>query len=99
MANSGADTNKLKYGFWPGLIFPLIIFLILYLVRYKEVGFLDYLQSLWHFQLLVKLMALCVLPNLLLFLTFLKKKQDMAARGVLIATFLYAFLVIISKAF
>lgn len=99
MAGSSFNTNQIKYGFWPGLIFPLIMFLIMYLVRYQEVGFWDYLQNLWRFQILIKLMTLCVLPNLLLFLIFFKKKYDMAARGVLMATFFYAFIVIISMAF
>ena len=98
MNNSASNINHLKYGFWPGLIFPLIMFLIMYLVRYHEVGILEYLSKLWRFQILIKLMTLCVLPNLLLFLVFFKKKYDMAARGVLMATFIYAFFVIISVA-
>lgn len=99
MASSSPNINKLKYGFVPGLIFPLIMFMLMYVVRYHEVGFIDYLKGLWQFQMLIKLLSLCVLPNLLLFLFFFKMKYDMAARGVLMATFIYAILVVISKAF
>lgn len=99
MGRSSNHINRLKYGFWPGLVFPLIMFALMYLVRYNEVGLGDYLKNLWRFQILIKLMSLCVLPNLLLFLVFFQKKYDLAARGVLMATFIYAFLVIISVAF
>ena len=90
-------TNKLKYGFIPGLVFPFLIFLIIYIVQYKGIGFWDYLQSMWQFQLLFKLLSLCVIPNLLLFLYFFKRKFDLAARGVLMATFIYALLVLITS--
>ena len=99
MTTSSIHTNKLKYGFWPGVIFPLIMFLLMYFVRYQEVSLVDYLKNLWRFDILVRLLTLCVLPNLILFLFFFRKKQDMAARGVLMATFIYAFIVLISKAF
>ena len=90
------NINQIKYGFLPGLIFPLVMFLLMYFVRYQEVGFTEYLTNLWRFQILMKLMTLCVLPNLVLFLFFFRRKQDMAARGVLMATFAYAFILIIS---
>lgn len=97
MIQSKTNINQLKYGFWPGVIFPLIMFLVMYFVRYQEIGLIDYLKNLWHFRIMVKLLTLCVLPNLLLFLFFFRRKYDMAARGVLMATFIYAFFVIISK--
>ncbi len=95
--NPPKDISKIKHGFFPGIIFPLIIFMVLYLVQYKEVSFKNYMQSMWQFQLLFKLLSLCVVPNLILFLYYYKQKKDMAARGVLMATFIYAFLVLISK--
>ena len=99
MAKPTKDINKLKFGFWPGLIFPIVVFLLMYVVKSKDLSFLEYLSGLWKFNILLKLLTLCVLPNLLLFLYFFRKRYDMAARGVLMATFVYAFLVIISKAF
>ncbi len=92
------NISKISQGFYPGLVFPLVIFLIIYLVQYKEIGFVDYLKSMLQFQLLFKLLSLCVVPNLILFLHYYRQKKDMAARGVLMATFLYAFIVLISTA-
>lgn len=92
------NQNRLRIGFIPGIILPVFVFLLMYLVSGQEVPFTDYLTGLWHLHALVKLVTLCVTPNLLLFLYFFKKKHDLAARGVLMATFVYAFIVLIAKA-
>ncbi|MGQ8338328.1 hypothetical protein ACUNWD_17370 [Sunxiuqinia sp. A32] len=91
------NKSKIREGFLPGIIFPIIIFFVIYIVQYKEVSFWDYMQSMWQFQLMFKLLSLCVVPNLILFLYYFKQKKDMAARGVLMATFIYAFMVLISS--
>jgi uncharacterized membrane protein len=44
-----------------------------------------------------KILSLAAIPNLFVFFIFLKKKQDYRARGVLIATFFVAFLILISQ--
>jgi len=44
-----------------------------------------------------KILSLCVFPNLAFFLFFYRSKYDMAARGIIMATFMYAFLVLIAK--
>ena len=96
--NPPQNISKIKHGFYPGIVFPIIIFFVFYIVQYKDVSFKDYMESMWQFQLLVKLLSLCVVPNLLLFFYYLKQKKDMAARGVIMATFVYAFIVLISMA-
>ncbi len=93
------NKNTLAYGFFPALILPLIVFAVLYVFKHQDVGFKDYIVSLWKLGALLKIMTICVLPNLILFLYNYRLKYDIAARGVLMATFLYAILVMISKAF
>lgn len=85
-------------GLTAGLILPLIIFLFVYLVRDPEISFSEYLSSLWRIHALIKVGSLCVFANLAAFWIFLKIKYERAARGVLGATLLYAFVVLISKA-
>lgn len=82
-----------------GLLMPLFIFVIIYRARYPDVPVLDYLGGLWQFNVLIKILSLCVLPNLLMFLLYIRKKMDYAARGVLAATFVYAFLALIIQLF
>ena len=50
-------------------------------------------------QALIKLGSLCVFANVGVFWLFLQKKYEKAARGVLGATILYAFVVLISRGF
>ena len=94
---SGKNRNKLGFGFLLGLGLPLVVFIILYFLSKQEVSLTDYLVSLWRLGALLKIMSLSVLPNLILFLHFYRIKYDLAARGVLMATFFYAFVVILSK--
>lgn len=91
------NKNKTLNGFLPALVLPLVIFVILYVVKQQGVGFKDYLISMWKLGALLKILSICVLPNLLLFLYFYRNKYDIAARGVIMATFLYAILMMISK--
>ncbi|MCF6347393.1 MAG: hypothetical protein L3J20_03735 [Flavobacteriaceae bacterium] len=44
-----------------------------------------------------KVLSIAAIANLLTFFVFIKKKQDYRARGVLLATFLVAFLILISQ--
>jgi len=44
-----------------------------------------------------QILSIAAIPNLLVFFIFIKKKQDFKARGVLIATFLVAFLILVSQ--
>ncbi len=44
-----------------------------------------------------KVLSIAAIANLLAFFVFIKKKQDYRARGVLLATFLVAFVILISQ--
>lgn len=89
--------DRILTGWIIGTIIPLLIFLITYFVKFSEMNFRDYLNNLWQMRIFMKLLSLCVFPNLAFFLFFYRKKYDMAARGVIMATFIYAFLVLITK--
>jgi len=43
-----------------------------------------------------KIIGLSAMPNILVFFLYLKKKQDYRARGVLLETFVLAFLILLS---
>lgn len=86
-------------GLFFGLFLPILLFLLVYLWKEEDVSLLEYVQGLWQLKALVKLMSLCVFTNLLVFWGFLWMKCERAARGVLGATLLYAFVVLFSKAF
>ena len=89
--------DRILTGWLLGTIVPLIIFLITYEVKYHEMGFLVYLKNLWQMKLFLKVISLCVFPNLVFFFIFYRLKYDLAARGVIMATFMYTFMVLIAK--
>ncbi len=91
--------DQIQFGFLPGLLGPLLVFVIVFFIQGHDQLFFEYIKNLWTFDVLIKLLSLCVFPNLLLFLFFIRKKYDRAARGVLMATFIYAFVVLFSKLF
>lgn len=85
-------------GLLTGMILPLVVFIVVYWAGNNSVSFNTYVNSLWHLQALIKLGSLCVFTNLAAFWIFLQLKYEKAARGVLGATLLYAFVVLISRA-
>lgn len=71
--------------------------LYIYLEFVSEYSFEETLKILDEGNLYGKVLGLAAIPNLFVFFIFLKKKQDLRARGVLLATFLIAFLILIAQ--
>jgi hypothetical protein len=91
------DNNGL--GLLVGFLVPVIVFFTVYFIRENGISFSNYVGNLWYLQSLIKLGSLCVFANSIVFMGFIQIKYDKAARGVLGATILYAFGVLISRAF
>lgn len=89
--------DRILTGWLLGTIVPLMIFLVIYGIKFSEYKFMVYLSNLFHMRVFFKILSLCVFPNLAFFLFFYKSKYDMAARGVILATFMYAFLVLVAR--
>lgn len=89
--------DRILVGWLIGMILPLVVFLITYLLKYNELELVVFIRNMWKMKILLKLLSLCVFPNLGFFFLFYRNKYDMAARGVIMATFMYAFLVLIAK--
>jgi uncharacterized protein (DUF486 family) len=89
--------DQVLTGWLIGIIAPLIIFLIVYKVNYSATDFTAFLRNVWQMKIFLKILSLCVFPNLGFFFLFYRMKYDMAARGVIMATFMFAFFVLIAK--
>lgn len=89
--------DRILTGWLLGTIVPLLIFLVIYWIQFREYKFLVYLSNLFHMRVFFKILSLCVFPNLAFFLLFYKSKYDMAARGIILSTFMYAFLVLVAR--
>jgi len=88
--------KEILIGFLIGIIATVFGFYV-YVEFVSTYSFEETIKILNKGNLYGKVLGLAAIPNLFVFFIFLKKKQDLRARGVLIACFFIAFLVLISK--
>jgi hypothetical protein len=86
--------DKILVGFIAGIIIPLIALTIYYFVRYSNLSLLDFLKVYRNLGILTHIVSLAVLPDLLVFFLFIRQNFLKSARGVLMATFLFTFVVL-----
>lgn len=95
-------TNRLDnvgIGFLVGFLLPVVVFFVVYLIGKNEISIAEYTYSLMKLNVMIKLGSLCVFVNSAVFMGFIKLKFEKTARGVLGATIIYAFVILISLAF
>jgi len=85
-------------GFIMGLFLPMIGIFIMYLAWGHGQGFGGFLTSMTQQKgLAAKVLTLGLLINLVPFVYYTSKRLDYTARGIFIATMLYALLVVFVK--
>ncbi len=83
-------------GLIPGIILPVVTLVIFWLVRF-EGGLFEFLTRSQQFGMLSKVLSLCTIPNLLLFFLFIWTQRSFSARGVIFATLVMAFAMLVLK--
>jgi hypothetical protein len=91
--------DNVGIGFLVGFILPVIVFYAVYLISNNDISIAEYTQGLLKLNVMIKLGSLCVFVNSAVFMGFIKLKFEKTARGVLGATIIYAFVILISLAF
>ena len=89
--------NHLATGIVIGLISPLLAFYIFCLFAFPDNNFIQMIQHYSNQNILTHVISLSVIFNLPLFFILLNMNLEQAARGVIGATFIYAFIVVILK--
>ena len=83
--------NRQWIGLIAGLVLPVLFSVLLYLGRYQgDLEFGEFLVAMFRIQGLGKLVSISVLPNLLLFFIAIWTDRLVAARGIVMATLIYA---------
>jgi hypothetical protein len=90
------EYNKLLYGLILGILVPAITFFITWKITYDG-SIIDYFRSFRQMERLAGLVSLSTIPDLLLFFIFIWLNMYRSARGVIFATFILAFLMLILK--
>lgn len=81
-----------------GLIAPFISLFIFYLIMYRNISFSKFFNDIiLGYGILLPVISLCVITNLLVFFIFVWTNRNYSARGVLLATFVYAGYVVYQK--
>jgi uncharacterized membrane-anchored protein len=86
-------------GFIPALIAPFLGGLIFYFLFFNYMELHNFISHIIKSNTWVSVLSLGVIVNLGLFIFFFRRQSDRSARGVLAATFVYAFIAVYFKAF
>jgi hypothetical protein len=88
--------DSMLYGLIPGLLLPPIALVIFWWVK-SDLGFWNFLLRFQAMGMLSKVLSIVTVPNLLLFFVFIWTRRNFSARGVIFATLLMAFVMLILK--
>ena len=92
-------SNKLFTGLILGILCPPLAFYFFSLVEYRGESAIELIKGFAGRKVLTHVISLSVLINLPLFFTFLSSNRDYTARGIIGATLIYAFVILILKLF
>jgi len=84
------------YGLIPGLVLPPLTLVIFWLVK-SDLSLWNFLERFQLLGMLSKVVSLATVPNLLLFFLFIWTQRNFSARGVIFATLLMAFVMLVLK--
>lgn len=85
-------------GFIIGLIMPMFGLLVMYLLKFQGQSFDTFYHVLLReHDVTAKVLSLSIIANIIPFIFYTNKRLDLTARGVLIATVLYAVLIVLLK--
>ncbi len=89
--------DKMTVGLFGGLLAPVLAFIVYFKIHDSQMSLADVLHRLIESKVISYYVSLCAIANLAVFFFFLRLNADHAARGVLGATIVYAFIVLFLK--
>lgn len=89
--------NKVYLGWILGMVLPAVILFIILLSKKGDRSLVEFTQTSLKLGFLPQLISLCLIPNLLLFFTFIRLNWLRAARGVLLSMFFSGAIILLLK--
>lgn len=77
-----------------GIVAPVLAFLVYYFAKFNSYSLEELIRHIILLRLLSPVISLSLTANLLAFFIFIWLKMDNAAKGVLLATFLYGAVIV-----
>jgi hypothetical protein len=85
-------------GFIIGLIFPMLGMLVMYFLKFSGTPFGQFVDTLVdNHKVAAMVLSLSLLANAIPFIYYTNKRLDQTAKGIFIATMLYAVLIVLLK--
>jgi hypothetical protein len=88
--------DSMWHGLVSGFLLPPATLVIFWLVK-SDLGLWNFLQRFQMLGMLSKVLSLATIPNLLLFFVFIWTRRNFSARGVIFATLVMAFVMLVLK--
>lgn len=89
--------DNINIGLVLGILAPFLTMVVIYFIEFNNFKLHELVDLLVSKHVMTKIVSLCVIPNLALFFIFLNKNFYKAARGVLMATIIFAIFVFVTK--
>jgi hypothetical protein len=89
--------DKMWIGTLLGIISPIIVLTLFYLINYTHISFYGFLSKYMEHKALIPLFSLCTIINLGIFFLFIYTEKYYAARGIIFSTLIYAIIVFAFK--
>ncbi len=92
--------DNFKLGFLLGLIVPLVVFAILYFIRFSHYSFEEFLQLFPRQNALITFFgAWCLVGNIALLTLFLNTNKYQTAKGIFVISVVYGVGILLMKLF
>ncbi|MFL5808267.1 MAG: hypothetical protein ACJ749_02025 [Flavisolibacter sp.] len=92
--------DDLKLGLLLGLITPLVVFVIVYFLKFSAWGFNEYLQRFFSEKSLITFWGVwCLVGNIALFTYYINTNKDRTAKGIFAVTLIYGIGILLLKLF
>ena len=90
--------DNLKLGLLLGLVAPFVSLIIYYYVKFSSVPFSEFMSFLHHHRDQITAVSVpCLLLNIVLFTVYINSHRDQTAKGVFVATLIYAIVALLFK--
>ena len=81
-----------------GFIFPLLVFLIIYLFRFSDTSLDDFISTFMSQKSLITFFGVwCLVSNIALFTYYVNTQKDHTAKGVFAMTLIYGIGILLAK--
>jgi hypothetical protein len=92
--------DNLKLGLLLGLITPLIVFVIVYYVRFTGYEFGEFIDLFFRQKQIITFWGVwCLVGNIALFTYYINTQKDRTAKGIFAVTLLYGIGILLMKLF